>query len=119
MKPNVLRPSAMKDAAEGLLLVARGIDAGPIRHDRGRRLARVLSFMGVHLVSRRRLGLEGHVLKAGAKPVMEAWYGSPIRKWVPLYVMGLQTRPKGKAKPPRDPKQLSLAKLWEARDAAI
>lgn len=51
----------------------------------------LLSQIGFVLVSKTKLEKGGHRLKKGAKPVGAAYYGSPLRLYADLYLLGVQT----------------------------
>lgn len=51
----------------------------------------LLAQIGFVLVSKTKLEKGGHRLKRGVKPVGAAYYGSPLRLYADLYLLGVQT----------------------------
>lgn len=51
----------------------------------------LLSQIGFVLVSKTKLEKGGHRLKKGAKPIGTGYYGSPLRLYANLYLLGVQT----------------------------
>ena len=57
----------------------------------------ILAAAGVELLSQTAIEKRGHVLRRGARPVGTAYFGAPIQRYTPLYVLHVQTRPKSEA----------------------
>lgn len=54
---------------------------------------RLLAENGIDLLSATQLGKRKLRLHPGAKPAVIAYFGAPIQRWTPLFIVGRQTEP--------------------------
>lgn len=58
----------------------------------------MLRDVGLDLVSRTAAGKRGHVIKRGQKAVVLAYFGAPLQRYADLFIFGIQTKIRPKAK---------------------
>ena len=110
MSDRVKSPSEIKAQLQRIQSIAQmiinGLAGKPFRWGDGERsawqpLAEVR--LGITLVTPTGIKKRGYRLKAGVKPVGEAYYGAPLQVYAPLYVLECQcvplSAPAGKAAP--------------------
>lgn len=70
-----------------------GLNGKPFRWGDSERRSKeyILVCLGFAVVSKSKLEEGGHRLKRGVKPVGQAYFGAPLRKWADLYVLDVQT----------------------------
>lgn len=49
--------------------------------------------LGIELVTKTAAEKRGHVLKRGAEPLGSIYFGAPISRHAPVYVLGVHTKP--------------------------
>lgn len=91
MKRDIQRLEMAQEAIADLL---NGLNGKPFVWGDSEHRAKegILASLGFALVTITKLTRGGHELKRGVKPVGKAYFGSPIRKYAELYVLGVQTK---------------------------
>jgi hypothetical protein len=110
MAPRVKSPSEIKAQLQRIQMVAQliinGLGGKPFRwgdSERSAWQALVEHRLGITLVTATGAKKRGYRLKAGVKPVGEAYYGAPLQIYADLYVLECQCVPL--AAPPEDLQQ--------------
>jgi hypothetical protein len=58
----------------------------------GRSIVHLLGRLGFELLSETAIKKKGHVLKKDELPFLRCYYGAPVKKYVALYLFGVQTK---------------------------